>query len=47
MKKKIKITFLLDPKNNWMEKYIKKNFLAVNKKFQFKISKNYQRVQKK
>ena len=44
MKKKIKITFLLDPKNNWMEKYIKKNFLAVNKKFQFKISKNYQRV---
>ena len=46
MKNKIKVTFLLDPKNNWIEKNIKKNFLLIKKKIQFKITKNYKKVSK-
>ncbi len=41
--KKYKITFLLDKDNDWIHTYIKKNFIK-NKKFNFKISKNFNKV---
>jgi len=44
--KKIKITFLLDENNNWIENFIRSKFKNKNKKFIFKISKNFKKVNK-
>ena len=46
MKNKFNITFLLDKKNDWIESYIKKNFLKKSKNYVFKISKNYKKIKK-
>ena len=46
MIKKIKITFLLDESNNWIENFIRSKFKNKNKKFIFKISKNFKKVNK-
>ena len=39
-----KLTFLLDPKNLWIEKYLKNYDFRINKKFKYKFSKNYLNV---
>ena len=44
MKKKHKITFLLDENNNWIEGYIKKIFSIKNSKFYFKFVKDYKKI---
>ena len=41
--RKYKITFLLDKKNDWINNYVKKNFIN-NNKFNFKISKNFRKI---
>ena len=44
MKKKFKVTFLIDKTNNWIEKYLKKYNFKLSKKYQFYFSKNYLNV---
>jgi len=44
MKKKFKVTFLLDKSNNWFHPYIKKNTFKSIKKFSFKIEENYKKI---
>ena len=44
MKKKFKVTFLLDKSNNWFHSYIKKNTFKSIKKFSFKIEENYKKI---
>ncbi len=44
MKKKLKITFLLDKNNDWIQKSIKKTFLNNQNKYFFSIKKNYKKV---
>ena len=44
MIKKYKVTFLLDPSNLWIEKYIRKYNFKLSKKYLFKISKKAQYV---
>ena len=46
MKKKIKVAYLLDNTNNWIEKHLKKSTLVKkNKKYSFKIFTNHRRIQ--
>jgi methionyl-tRNA formyltransferase len=42
----IKVTFLLDTKNNWFEQQLKNFNFKLNHKYKFKISKNYKLVKK-
>ena len=45
MQKKIKVAFLIDNNNNWIEKYLKKSILIKkNKKFSSKIYSNYKQI---
>ena len=44
MKKKYKVTFLLDKSNLWIEKYLKNSKIEQNKKYNFKISKNFKKI---
>lgn len=44
MKKKFKVTFLLDKSNNWFHSYITKNTFKHIKKFSFKIEENYKKI---
>ena len=44
MKKKYKITFLLDKSNLWFEKYLKNFNFKLNSKYKFKISKNHNNI---
>ena len=46
MNKKFKVTFLLDNKNLWCEKYLRKHNFNLNKKYFFKISKNANKIKK-
>jgi len=41
---KYKLTFLLDPSNSWIEKYLKKFKFNLKKKFIFKILKNPKKI---
>ena len=40
MRKKYKVTFLLEKSNLWFEKQLKNYDFKLNKKYKFKISKN-------
>lgn len=42
--KKFKVTFLLDKTNIWIEKYLLNFTFNLEKKFRFKISKNYKSI---
>ena len=45
MQKKIKVAFLIDNNNNWIEKYLKESILIKkNKKFSSKIYSNYKQI---
>ena len=44
MKKKYNITFLIDPTNNWIEKFILRSFKKKNKRFIFKFKKKYNEI---
>jgi len=44
MKKKYKVTFLLDKSNLWFEKQLKNFDFKLNHKFIFKISKNFKNI---
>ncbi len=44
MKKKYKVTFLLDKSNLWFEKKLKNHDFRLNNKYIFKISKNFKQV---
>ena len=44
MKKKFKVTFLLDKSNNWFHPYINKNTFKQIRKFSFKIEENYKKI---
>ena len=44
MKKKFKVTFLLDKSNNWFHSFLKKNTFKSIKKFSFKIEENYKKI---
>jgi len=46
VKKKINIIFLLDRKNDWIKKYLIKNFNKKNKKYNFKIEYNYKKIKR-
>ena len=47
-KKKIKVSFIFDPKNNWLKKYIKKiNFKKYFTKYDFFFTENYRIVKNK
>ena len=46
MKKKIKISFLLDKNNDWIKKYLIQTFRKNNKKYSFKIENNYKKIDK-
>jgi methionyl-tRNA formyltransferase len=46
MKKKFKVTFLLDKSNNWFHSHIKKNTFKSIKRFSFKIEENYKKIKK-
>ncbi len=46
MKKKFKVTFLLDKSNNWFHSYIEKNTFKSIKRFSFKIEENYKKIKK-
>jgi len=41
---KLKVTFLLDPKNSWIKNQLTSYKFNLNKKYLFKISNNYNRV---
>ena len=43
---KLKVTFLLDPKNSWIKNQLTSYKFNLNKKYLFKISNNYKRVKK-
>ena len=45
MKKKIKVAYLIDKRNNWLKQYIRKfQLLKKNKKYISKIFKDYKKV---
>jgi len=45
MKKKIKVAYLMDNRNNWIEKYIKRSkLLKKNNKYNSKIFKDYKKI---
>ena len=46
MKKKIKISFLLDKKNDWIKKYLNTFLNKKNKNYSCKIVNNYKKVKK-
>ena len=46
LKKKYKVTFLLDKNNLWFEKQLKNYNFKLKHKYKFKISKNYINVKK-
>ena len=46
MKKKYKVTFLLDKSNLWFEKQLKNYDFKLNNKYTFKISKNSNNIKK-
>jgi len=45
IKNKYKVTFLLDPSNLWIEKYLKNKKFSLKNKFIFKITKNQNLVE--
>ena len=47
LKKKNEVFFLLDKKNNWIEKYLKKHLSNFPKKYIYKISKNPNNIKNK
>ena len=44
MRKKYKVTFLLEKSNLWFEKQLKNYDFKLNKKYKFKISKNLNNI---
>ena len=44
MKQKYSVTFLLDKSNSWFEKQLKKHDFKLNRKYNFKISKNLNNI---
>ena len=38
--KKLKLLFLIDPQNNWIEKFVKNYKFKIKRKFSIKISKS-------
>jgi len=42
--KKYKVTFLLDKRNNWIEKYLLNFDFGLKNKFRFRILKNYRLI---